>query len=91
MRTEVRTTANMNINKNIAISETGFVFNPLTGDSFNTNRVGQEILRQLQKGASIDDLYKHLTDTFSVDKATAEKDLADFFMVLKSYQILIEV
>lgn len=67
----------MHINKNIAISETGFVFNPLTGDSFSTNQVGQEILRKLQGGISQEDLLKHITQKFSVDKTTLEKDMTD--------------
>jgi len=80
----------MNINKNIAISETGFVFNPLTGDSFSTNPVGQEILRKLQNGSNREKLANHIVDLFSVDKGIIEKDINDFLMMLKSYQILIE-
>lgn len=79
----------MQINKNIAISETGFVFNPLTGDSFSTNQVGQEILRKLQSGINPSELIRHITQKFSVDKTTIEKDLTDFTLMLKSYQILI--
>lgn len=78
----------MHINKNIAISETGFVFNPLTGDSFSTNQVGQEILRKLQGGISQEDLVKHITQKYSVDKTTLEKDLTDFMLMLGSYEIL---
>ena len=78
----------MHINKNIAISETGFIFNPLTGDSFSTNGVGQEILRKLQNNCSNQELEKHIEDVFSVDKNTISKDLTDFLMVLDSYQIL---
>ncbi|MFM9943995.1 MAG: PqqD family protein [Bacteroidia bacterium] len=78
----------MHINKNIAISETGFVFNPLTGDSFSTNQVGQEILRKLQGGISQEDLLKHITQKFSVDKTTLEKDMTDFMLMLGSYEIL---
>lgn len=80
----------MQINKNIAISETGFVFNPLTGDSFSTNQVGQEILRKLQGGISQQNLLKHITEKFSVDKTTLEKDLTDFMLMLNSYEILMD-
>ncbi len=79
----------MNINKNIAISETGFVFNPLTGDSFSTNQVGQEILRKLQGGITQEDLLIHITQKFHVDKTTLEKDLTDFMLMLNSYEMLI--
>lgn len=80
----------MQINKNIAISDSGFVFNPLTGDTFSTNHVGQEILKKLQSGIHYNDLVKHIESTFSVDTGTIEKDLNDYLFLLKSYQILIE-
>ena len=39
----------MQIKKNIALSNTGFVFNPTTGDSYTINQVGQEILGVLKE------------------------------------------
>lgn len=80
----------MYINKNVAISETGFVFNPLSGDSFSTNKIGQEILHKLKDSVSLQDLTDHICATFNVDEHIAEKDIADFLMSLKSYQILFD-
>jgi len=76
------------VNKNIAISETGFVFNPLTGDSFSTNAVGRLILSELQKGATNEDIKQTVSQTFAVDYSTLERDFDDFIMMLKSYQII---
>ena len=78
----------MQINKNIAISDSGFVFNPSTGDSFSTNQVGLEIIRLLKENKSKEELIKELVLKFSTDESTLEKDLGDFFMMLNSYQIL---
>jgi hypothetical protein len=39
----------MRIRKNIAISENGFIFNPLTGDSFSVNETGIFIIQKLKK------------------------------------------
>lgn len=78
----------MQINKNIAISDSGFVFNPSTGDSFSTNQVGLEIIRLLKENKSKEELIKELVGIFSIDESTIEKDLGDFFMMLNSYQIL---
>lgn len=80
----------MFINKNIAISETGFVFNPVLGDSFSVNQVGNFILRMLQKGTNKEEIIQGLTEKFGVDAPTVEKDLADFFLMLQYYQILQE-
>ena len=38
------------LKKDIALSDTGVVFNPATGDSFSVNAVGLELLRLLQSG-----------------------------------------
>jgi hypothetical protein len=77
----------MAINKNIAISETGFLFNPSTGDSFSTNPIGQKVILWLQTGLSQDEIVANIQDEYSIDKDTAEKDIQDFFSLLKSSQI----
>ena len=39
----------MNLRKNIATSESGFIFNPSTGDSFSANPLAAEILLHLKQ------------------------------------------
>jgi hypothetical protein len=39
----------MRIRKNIAISENGFIFNPLTGDSFSVNETGIFIIQKTKR------------------------------------------
>ena len=80
----------MHINKNIAISESGFIFNPSTGDSFSTNHLGQDIIRLLQSEKSWEEVIHSLQEKFSVDKQTIENDLGDFLYMLKTYQIIKE-
>ncbi len=77
----------MNIRKNIAISENGFIFNPLTGDSFSVNQTGVFILQKMKDGESDENIMKALREEYELDKSTAEKDLYDFLSLLKSYQL----
>ncbi len=77
----------MHINKNIAISVTGFVFNPLSKDSFSTNQVGQEVFRKLQSRAS---RAEHISTLFSADQATVEKDLSDLNLLIIEYLYLMQ-
>ena len=42
----------MKINKDLAISENGFLFNPATGESFTANPMAFEIIRMLKEGQS---------------------------------------
>lgn len=78
----------MNIRKNIAISENGFIFNPLTGDSFSVNQTGVFILQKMKDGESDENIMKALREEYELDKSTAEKDLYDFLSLLKNYQLI---
>jgi hypothetical protein len=78
----------MHINKNIAISESGFIFNPSSGDSFSTNHIGQHVIRLFQAEATFDEVIHSVHEKYSIDKQTLEKDLNDFIYMLTSYQII---
>jgi hypothetical protein len=79
----------MQINKNIAISDSGFIFNPSTGDSFSTNQVGMEIIRLLKENKSKEEVISGVVAKFNVDEATVEKDLSDFSLMLNNFQLVI--
>ena len=40
----------MKVNRNLASSENGFVFNPTTGDSFSINELGVFIINKIKEG-----------------------------------------
>ena len=77
----------MKIKKNIAISDTGFVFNPASGDSFSVNPIGLEIMKLLQENKSHEVIKKHLLENYSVDKDTIEKDFYDFAKMLEQFKV----
>ncbi len=78
----------MQVNKNIAISDSGFIFNPSSGDSFSANPIGLEIIRILKEGKSKETILKELEDTYSVDASTLEKDVNDFLQMLSMHQLI---
>jgi len=80
----------MKIKKNIAISDSGFIFNPSTGDSFSVNPIGLEIIKQLKEEKSSDDIKKHILKLYSVDEATVEKDFYDFLKMLEQNKLSAE-
>ncbi|MFN0189930.1 MAG: PqqD family protein [Bacteroidia bacterium] len=80
----------MELNRNIAISESGFIFNPLTGDSFSSNPVGQDIIRLLKEEKDKDAIIKELHKKYGVERTVIEKDLYDFFLMLRNFQLLKE-
>jgi hypothetical protein len=72
----------MKIKRDIAISDTGFVFDPSTGDSFSVNPIGLEIIQQLKQGNSQAEIENGILKKYNIDKSTFEKDLHDFVNML---------
>jgi hypothetical protein len=77
------------IKKNIATNEFGFVFNPATGDSFNSNPIAAEIIQLMKEDHSLNDIKKVLLEKYEVDKMILEKDMDDFVTMLKDYNLLV--
>ncbi len=77
----------MIIKKNIALSDTGFVFNPSTGDSFSVNPIGLEILKMLKENKPEEEIKKHLLGKYATDRDTVEKDYYDFTKMLEQVKL----
>lgn len=78
----------MKLKKNIATSESGFVFNPSSGDSFSLNTIGAEILLQMKESKSSDEIKKDILNRYDVDKSLLEKDWDDFMAQLRDNNLL---
>lgn len=69
--------------KDLAVSETGFVFDPHTGATFTTNACGVVILRGLQEGKSRPELIARLEAGFDVAESDLHRDLDEFIQILR--------
>jgi hypothetical protein len=78
----------MRVRKNIATSEEGFLFNPTTGDSFSTNKIGAEIILLMKKDIPIAEVIETVCEKYDVDNSLFERDLEEFTLQLKEYSIL---
>ncbi len=78
----------MKLSKNIAISESGFIFNPTTGDSFSCNAVASDIVNFLKEGLPKDEIKKRIAAKYDVDLAMFDKDLQDFQLQLRDNNLL---
>jgi hypothetical protein len=76
----------MKIRKNIALSVSGFLFNPLTGDSNSINPIGQEIIKYIQIGKSEEEIKAIIVDEYMIYKDSVEKEFYDFSQMLNSYK-----
>lgn len=77
----------MKLLKNIALSDTGFVFNPGNGDSFSVNPIGLSILKDLQEGKSEEAIRNRVIEDYQTDKETIEKDLYDFLKMIEQFNL----
>jgi hypothetical protein len=78
----------MKITNEIKISDNGFVFNSRTGDSFNLNPFGLELLKEIQSEKDFDIIKNEMLEKYDVDDLTFEKDFYDFCALLKHHQIV---
>lgn len=62
----------------LALSENGFVFDPVSGQSFTVNETGIELLRLLQKSADMQQVQKTLTEIYDAQPNELERDIKDF-------------
>jgi|UPI00036C4FBF AcrR family transcriptional regulator len=69
--------------KQLALNDSGFVFDPINGRSFTANEVGLFVLRALQHGADMEDLLDQAAAQFDVDAVTAERDITEFAAQLR--------
>ncbi|MBS1636360.1 MAG: PqqD family protein [Bacteroidetes bacterium] len=75
----------MKINSNLAISDTGFIFNPSNGDSFSTNALGADIIRLMKEGKKTADIKKAICEKYEVDPKVLDKDYDDFMSHLRDH------
>ena len=78
----------MKIKKNIAISESGFLFDPSTGESFTFNPVGLEIFNYLRGEKSLDEIKEIITEKYDIDANNFERYYFDFTSMLNQYHLL---
>jgi hypothetical protein len=71
--------------RRLAISESGFVFDPASGDSFTVNDTGLAILRALQQDSDPRHVAERLLNEHAVSPRELERDLLEFFGSLREY------
>jgi len=78
----------MKLHKNVAVSEAGLLFNPVTGESFSVNPIGVEILNLIREEKDADQISKVILEKYGTDEATFEKDYHDFIGILEHNNLL---
>ncbi len=69
----------------LAISESGFIFDPMSGHHFTLNETGLDILRRLQKQQDLPQLLASLGQDYSVGAKELERDVLEFAGMLRKF------
>jgi hypothetical protein len=77
----------MQIAEEVKISDNGFVFNSKTGDSFNLNPIGLEMIKMIEANIDFDKIKTAILEKYDIDDLTFEKDFYEFCALLKHHQI----
>lgn len=67
----------------LALSDKGFVFDPVTGNSFTANATGLALLRLFQRERDLAELVAQITSEFDLSAQDAERDILDFAALLR--------
>lgn len=73
----------MILKKSIAVSKSGFIFNPSTGDSYTVNQVAAEILELLKESKTLAEVKQEILQKYDVDEKSLDEDLHDFSVHLQ--------
>jgi hypothetical protein len=74
--------------KDLAISESGFLFDPYSGTTFTLNNTGKFILQLLMEGKGIEEIEASLRDKFEVGEEDLRNDIYEFVSLLEENRLL---
>lgn len=81
----------MDVNRlrELAVSDTGFVFDPYSGFTFSVNETGRFILQRLKAGADVEAVAAALGDAFELSpRDDPSRDVHEFILMLREQQLL---
>ncbi len=78
----------MKLRKNLAISDTGFVLDATTGESYSLNPVGLEIINYLKSGWTDDQIREKILEKYDVDAPAFDLVYFDFIRALQQFDLL---
>ncbi|MCS7258312.1 MAG: PqqD family protein [candidate division WOR-3 bacterium] len=74
--------------KELAISESGFIFDPQTGNSYVTNELGREIIIRLRNGSTEKEIFKYILENYDVSEEILRRDYEVFLLRLRQYGLI---
>ena len=74
--------------RDLAVSDTGFVFDPRGGATFSVNATGKVVLEGLKQGLNREGLIELLNSTFETTGMDLHRDINIFGRLLREHQLV---
>ena len=78
----------MKIRSGLTVNESGFPFDPTTGESYSLNEMGSIYFNMVSEGRNAEEIKDLVTTEYDVDEATFEKSFLDFESRLKNLRLI---
>lgn len=75
--------------KGLVISESGFLFDPVTGYTYNLNSTAVDLLGRLQIGKTRREILAEMEQQYQADANDIERDTDQFLSRLEEYGLLV--
>ncbi len=72
----------------LALSPTGFLFDPRTGSTFTVNATGAAVLEALRDGGGLQEVVDRLAERFAIADADLRRDALEYVRVLRDHGLL---
>jgi len=76
------------IKKDIAVSETGFLFDPNTGESFNLNKTGKLIFKLLAENRKQEEIETAVLEKYDIEAHVFQRYFDEFLMMLRQFNLI---
>ncbi|MCB1144064.1 MAG: HPr-rel-A system PqqD family peptide chaperone [Leptospiraceae bacterium] len=74
--------------KNLAISDSGFIFDPTSGKTYTVSQTGLDILNYLKKGEDLTGIPAKILAEYEITQDQFDRDFSDFLIQLKEYGLV---
>lgn len=78
----------MKLKKNIAVSESGFLFDSNSGESYSLNKTGQQIVNMISEGKTENEIKKIILKEYDVESDALQRYFDDFIRMLQQMNLL---
>ena len=72
----------------LALNDSGFAFDPMSGESFTLNETAIEIIKGVKEGKSEREIAEQISSVYEIETLDSFTDVLDFIKQLKNFGLV---